>query len=77
MRIKLIDETEAPWRERGRALEAERDRAVASAATLKREADQLKAATLTLARELGSTLTLARELGPGLLGPTSSRRRTC
>ena len=43
MRIKLIDETEAPWRERGRALEAERDRAVAGVATLKREADQLKA----------------------------------
>ena len=44
MRLKLIEETEAPWRERARASEAELERARASAAALKREAEQLKAA---------------------------------
>ena len=44
MRLKLIEETEAPWRERARASEAELERARASATALKRDADQLKAA---------------------------------
>ena len=40
MRIKLIDETEGPWRERCRVLELELEKARGTAAALKREAEQ-------------------------------------
>ena len=69
MRIKLIDETEGPWRERCRVLELELEKARGTAAALKREAEQhqksLDAAThehRAHARELEYLQTLLRDI---------------
>ena len=44
MRLKLIEDTEAPWRERCRTLEAELEKARAGLGPLRREAEQHKSA---------------------------------